>query len=528
MTQSAVVGGGIAGMTAAWELARAGHDVVLFESSDRLGGALAPLVLGEGLASGAKAPRPARGAGVSIDAGAEAFATRSPAVREFVEELGLADDLADPHPAGAWLQLSHTVGPLPATGILGVPADPQAEDVRALIGEAAAARAAEDLTAPMAWSSEDRPSVGAVVRDRMGDALADTLVAPITAGVYSAGPDQLDLRTVAPGLFEAMIAEGSLARAVAAQKAKQASGGAAGAASPRPGDDAAQPKAGSAVQSLTGGIHTLVAALEPKLLKAGVRVERNRPISDLNELAGYDDVVLALDAPSAGRLVAGILNPAPLPSAFGGMGTAVPGSSASGLARWRVEDATRGVALVTLLLNAPQLDARPRGTGMLVSPHVTGIGAKAMTHVSAKWDWAREALAAELGESHHAVRLSYGRTDGSDGFGWGSSDAELEAQARRDVVALFGEDLPGGPVAEDQILEAQVVRWRRALPGTSPAQARSLQQVRAAVALHNRRAGRSRQPRLHLAGTWFAGTGLARVIPHARRVAAEIGRRSST
>lgn len=489
----AVVGGGVAGLVAAWELSRAGRDVVLYEASDRLGGALAPLALG----------------GVRLDAGAEAFATRSPAVREFVEELGLAGKLVDPDPSGAWLQLPHTAGPLPATGILGVPADPQAEDVRALIGDDAAARAAQDLAAPMGWSADDAPSVGAVVRDRMGDALADTLVAPITAGVYSTGLDQLDLRTAVPGLFEAMLAEGSLARAVAAQKAEQES----------------RAKAGSAVQSLTGGIRTLVTALEERLQEAGVRIERGRPIADLKELKGHDDVVLALDAPAAGRLISTVLNPAPLPSVFGGMATSAPDSSGSGLTPWRAEDATRGVALVTLLLSAPQLDGRPRGTGMLVSPEAKHVAAKAMTHVSSKWEWAREALAAELGEGHHAVRLSYGRTEDPRGLGYASSDEELVSQARRDVVALFGEDA-GGPLREEQIVEARVVRWRRALPGTSPAQARRLREVRSAVARHNAAPGSA--PRIHLAGTWFAGTGLARVIPHARRVAAEAAQSSST
>ncbi|WP_258934762.1 FAD-dependent oxidoreductase [Nesterenkonia pannonica] len=218
----AVVGGGVAGMVAAWELARTSErDVVIFEASDRLGGALAPLRFGS----------------VTLDAGAEAFATRGPEVRDFVEQLGLESLLTDPHPVGAWLQLPHAAGPLPLAGILGIPADPEAEDVRALIGDAAAERAAQDLHAPMRWTAQDRPSVGAVVRDRMGDALADTLVAPITAGVYSAGPDALDLRTVAPGLFETMLTEGSLARAVGAQKGRQE----------------AAAKAGSAVQSLREG-----------------------------------------------------------------------------------------------------------------------------------------------------------------------------------------------------------------------------------------------------------------------------------
>ena len=50
-------------------------------------------------------------------------------------------------------------------------------------------------------------TVGAVVRDRMGEGVLQALVAPVIAGVHSADPDTLDLRTVAPGLLEALVAE---------------------------------------------------------------------------------------------------------------------------------------------------------------------------------------------------------------------------------------------------------------------------------------------------------------------------------
>src|SRR3546814_1433466 len=66
-----VIGGGIAGLVAARELAGSGHDVLLLEGSDRLGGKLRLEAVG----------------GITVDVGAEAMLNRRP------EEIGLARDM---------------------------------------------------------------------------------------------------------------------------------------------------------------------------------------------------------------------------------------------------------------------------------------------------------------------------------------------------------------------------------------------------------------------------------------------------
>ncbi|GAA4911404.1 protoporphyrinogen oxidase [Nesterenkonia rhizosphaerae] len=460
----AVVGGGIAGLTAAWDLARRGAEVTVYEAGSRLGGAVAPHVL----------------AGVRCDAGAEAFATRTTAVRQLIEDLGLAEQVVSPNPAGAWLQIPGLAAPLPATGLLGIPGDPQAEDVRRLIGAEAAVRAAQDLHRPVdQWRGVSSPTVGQVARDRMGDVVVDALVSPITSGVHSADPDELDMNTAAPGLFRAMLEEGSLARAVQRLKA--------------------QAPAGSAVQSLHGGMATLVDALEAALRQAGVTIHLNHRVTDLRGLEA-DHLLLAVDGLAALEL----------------LGPVLPQLEGEGFS----DGGTGGVALVSMVVHAPELDAHPRGTGMLVAPSVTEIGAKAMTHASAKWAWAADALTAVLGPGHHLVRLSYGRiTDTTDSptLGFQSSDEQLLAAAAADLPQLTG--VPIGP---EQILDADVVRWERALPAASAGHLQRVQQLRQALSQLRQLPQGEAGTKIWTAGSWFAGTGLARVIPDARAVAARM------
>lgn len=519
-----VVGGGIAGLIAAWDLARAGCTVEIFEAGDRLGGAIGAHVMG----------------GIAYDAGAEAFATRSPVVPKLLQELGLDDQVVAPQHSSAWLQLPDLAAPLPATGILGIPADPLAADVVAILGEDAAQRAAEDLVAPTeGWAGEyesrgGKITLGEVVRDRMGQAVLDRLVTPIVSGVHSAEPDDLDVSNAAPGLFEAMLREGSLARAVALVKSKA--------------------PAGSAVNSLYGGLNRLVYALEEELIRLGAQIRMNTPVTDLAELWSVsaqgadrlrrapDHVILALDAPAAVQLASGVvdlsgldltgLTPASVESNRDS--TEVPaGQPDSKQAQKQAgrPSTAPGVALVSMIVDAPELDAHPRGTGVLVSPQVSRIEAKAMTHISSKWEWADLAVTQAHGPGHHVVRLSYGRVGEHrhDALGADSSDEQLLAAAAVDLGLLFGL-----PIEPEQILEAGVIRWRKALPQTSAGHAERIAALRTRLAEHSAQEATAdgtsahgtsadRAPRdIHMIGAWFAGTGLARVVPDARAAAATI------
>ncbi|MFT4228883.1 MAG: FAD-dependent oxidoreductase, partial [Microbacterium sp.] len=125
-----VAGGGMAGLVAALQCARIGLAVTVLEASDRVGGVV----------------RRAEVAGLVLDTGAESFATRGGHVRALIDEAGLAERVVRPAGGGAWVAGLPGGGaaPLPAGGILGIPVNPFAPDVRAILGARGAWRAYAD------------------------------------------------------------------------------------------------------------------------------------------------------------------------------------------------------------------------------------------------------------------------------------------------------------------------------------------------------------------------------------------------
>ncbi|MDN6499995.1 MAG: hypothetical protein L0K44_09670, partial [Yaniella sp.] len=178
-------------------------------------------------------------------------------------------------------------------------------------------------------------------------------------------------------------------------------------------------------------------------------IDSGTVFTETGQLFHGDHVVLAVAAPTAHDLISTVTPVAQRP--------VLPQRPEFGA----------GVALVMMAVDLEALDAHPRGTGILVSPNVVDVAAKAATHVTAKWEWAR-ASATKLNKQRHVVRLSYGRvTDPSDGSapGYDTSDEDLRELAYNDLAKLF--DVPKQQVLENVAAIASV-RWREAMPLTTP------------------------------------------------------------
>ncbi|MGP4031398.1 protoporphyrinogen oxidase [Pseudarthrobacter sp. 1C304] len=467
-----VVGGGISGLLAARTLAQAGVSTTVLEAAATWGGCVGSHVV----------------AGLTLDSGAESFATRSSAVADLAAELGLAGAIVTPNPGGAWVQLPDGPRELPRTGVLGIPASPWDPEVRRSLGLAGSLRASLDRLLPASVGTrEQATSVSALVRARMGRRVLERLVAPVVGGVHSADPDVLDIDMVAPGLRAGIRSHGSLAAAVAAQRSRgiQRNRGPAPASS-RMSPPAGLQKAGSAVAGLRGGMHTLISALLAELRGQGVTLLAGTRADSVERTAGGWRVSAGGTAHDAGLLVVAVEGPAAVELLAG----ALPG-----LAALR-PDAGPDVSLVTLVVDLPQLDARPRGTGVLVAPQSPGIQAKALTHATAKWGW----LAEQTRPGTHVLRLSYGRGDARHGVRQRPeprTDGELFQAALQDASALLSAQVTAG-----NVVDWDVVRWGGALPFASLGHKQRVAEVRGICAADGTVA---------VVGGWLSGNGLAAI-----------------
>ncbi|MGO4488829.1 protoporphyrinogen/coproporphyrinogen oxidase [Microbacterium sp. 2RAF4] len=501
-----VVGGGIGGLVAARECAKVGMRVTVLEAEEVLGGAIRRVDLD----------------GVTVDAGAESYATRGGLVRALVEELDLADRIVVPRAGGAWLAGIPGIGaaPLPAGGILGIPANPFQPDVRRIIGWSGVWRAYLDRVRPPLTIGHQL-SLGKLVASRMGAKVRDRLVAPVTTGVYSASPDDIDIDVAAPGLNAALTRVGSLSGAVQTLRDEAAAKAAARASMTVSEAEAAAPAApvvakapGAAVEGLSGGMSTLIDALAADLkrldadVRTGVRVRSLRKTGatwsveaesaadvDRDDEAALKDV--AADEGVAAEPVPPVIQEldadaviiaTPEPTARGLLASVIPDLQKTEAA------ASPEIEIVTLLLDAPEIASAPRGTGVLTVPG--SHTAKALTHSTAKWGWVGAAAG-----SREIVRVSFG-AQGEPAATARLSDEAAAALARSEAAALLGV-----AIAPEAVIASHRGRFVQSQPASIIGSGARRAAARAAI---------EAVPGVAVVGAWLAGTGLAQVIPDAR------------
>ena len=452
-TRVVVVGGGIAGLVAAYECAKVGIRVIVLEQSDRVGGSVRSAEIG----------------GLTLDVGAESYATRGGHVRALAEELGFGEDIVQPAAGGAWvvgLPGSPGAAPLPQGGVLGIPENPWAEDVRRVIGWRGAWRAYVDRLRPPLTIGHEH-SLGRLVRTRMGDAVLDRLVAPVTTGVYSAHPDDIDVEIAAPGLNSAMTRAGSLSGAVGLLRGER------------------KTAPGAAIEGIDGGVTRLVDALRGRLGELGAEIVTGVTVEAVEKKDGGWTVSVAGRDPEAADAV---IVATPEAAARRLLGNEVPDLATT------APRPGPDVHVVTLVLDAPALDAHPRGTGVLT---VAGTrAAKALTHSTAKWPW----LAERVAPGRHVVRVSFG-SQGEAPATEGLSDDDAAALALAEASALLGV-----PLGTDQLVGSRLERYGQAQPASVRGQRAAAAAARAAIHAVDG---------LAVTGAWLSGTGLAQVVPDA-------------
>lgn len=555
-----VIGGGIAGLSATWQLTQDGLKPLLVEARGYLGGLIAPGYIGP----------------VQVDLGAETFVPRGVETAQMVAALGL--EALAPSGDGARLFLP----PNRANGeshwrlwrflrdaYLGIPADPSADDVVAVLGAKAAQRAAQDrhLGSEVGQGAEGETLAGFVAA-RMGQAVVDRLVRPIVAGIYTCDPADLATDTVTPGLRQATREHGCLADAVAflLARSRKATGGRSVDKCVRGGMFQLTAALSQAITTAGGTVLTRVGAqqlIAPDAASHGVSEDTTHGAN-----CGASDSSTTPDSSGYWQVVLAPTKPGPTPSS-----EPVPAGAPRTLRTKRLVVACSArpalrllasanlaaldtditipvgapIARYSLLVDSPELDAAPIGQGLLVAPASptscadtqaksdqstpdtqaasepcadtqpgavepsdqgsptqpgaveSPVGAKALSHLNVKWPWIAHALAPH----QHLLRLSYGR------LGQSEPQVSLE-QALADVRVLTGVT-----IHPEQVSEHKLVRWNGTLPPLPPS-------YRARIAAFMSQVENIEG--LAVTGAWVGGTGVNAVVAHARTNARRLQR----
>jgi protoporphyrinogen/coproporphyrinogen III oxidase len=284
----AVVGGGIAGLTAAYRLKQRGTRVVVYEAGDRVGGSI----------------RTERRDGYIAELGPNALASPSQPLRALIAELGLEPSLL---PASAAAKNRYVVR---KGKLLPLPLSPQALlTTRLLSNGAKLAVFGEPLVD--AGDSPVEESVATFVRRRFNQEVLDYVANPFVGGIYAGDPEQLSVRLALPKLYALERTHGSVIKAFGSMMRARKRDAEAGAAAVTGGLVSFRTGLSEMPEALGRALHSEIRLRAPVTqLRAGPRGWTVGAAFQQSEL--YDGVVWAapahcldeldLDFPGADRL----------------------------------------------------------------------------------------------------------------------------------------------------------------------------------------------------------------------------------
>ncbi|HVR71781.1 MAG TPA: protoporphyrinogen oxidase [Vicinamibacteria bacterium] len=203
----AIVGGGIAGLSAAYELLSRGVPFVLLEAGERWGGVI----------------RSERVDGFLCEAGPDTLLAQKPAGLALVRELGLESRLVPVNTEQRTLYVLHRgrLHALPDGMVLGVPTRLAPLVRTRLFSWPGKLRMAGDLVIPRGRPGADE-SIAAFFRRRLGREALDRLGGPFLAGIHAGDPERLSLPANFPALTALEARHGSLIRGLLASRPRSA------------------------------------------------------------------------------------------------------------------------------------------------------------------------------------------------------------------------------------------------------------------------------------------------------------------
>jgi oxygen-dependent protoporphyrinogen oxidase len=454
----AVVGGGIAGLAAAYELRKQqlnGADVVftLIETSKRLGGIV----------------ETHRGAGFTIECGPDGWVTDKPWARDLASELGLTDELieSNDHARVTWILQNGQLAAVPDGMRMMVPENLDAVMHSPLFSPAARAAYATEprRAAELQQSAPDHDeSVASFVERHFGEEVLRVIGAPLLGGVFGGDVHKLSVQAVMQPFVQMEREHGSLILALQARAAQRSS----------------KPRAGI-FTTLRSGTATLVDCIAATLPAACVQMQRlitGMQRTDAGWLLhsahgqseGYDHVLLAAPVKQARALL----------------------QSTDAEAARLMDLPSSSAVIAGFGFDAEDAPALPKGFGFL-APESEGC----------------KLLAATFADQKFAHRAPPGGKSLRAYFGGASAD-ELMSHPDETIAAIAMDELAKvlGPLPAAAV--TVVRRWPAALPQYHVGHNRRMARLQMRIDAIGR---------LHLLGNGYRGVGLPDLIRDAREAA---------
>ncbi len=445
-----IIGGGIAGLSAAYYAARTNPQlqITLLEASDRWGGKITTDRV------------PYDGSDFIVEGGPDTFLATKPWGVALCKELGLAGRLhgTNPHQKNTYVLHRNRLQPLPDGLAMMIPTNVPSVLKSRLVSWPGKLRMGLDFLLP-AHNGHHDESLGGFVSRRLGREAYESLIEPLMSGIYAGDGDQLSLRSTFPYLHDLEAKHGSLARGALEMRKKMP----------------AAPGSRSAFLTPTTGLAEIVEAMVESL-KSKVNLRLNASVSRISKLEYSNtrylvkletgetleavSVILATPAPVSGSLLAAF------DPELASVLTSIPYTS---------------IATITLAYRQSDLSRPLDGYGYVI-PRREGRRALACTWTSTKFPH-------RAPDGYALIRVFVGRAGQESDIPW--DEPGLLALAREEL------DLTLGISAEP--LLSRVFVWESAMPQYNLGHPEKLAQIDAALAKH---------PGLALAGNGYRGIGI--------------------
>jgi oxygen-dependent protoporphyrinogen oxidase len=461
MKRVAIVGGGMSGTAAAYQLAREGScEFTLYEASSRLGGIV----------------ETQHRDGFVVECGPDAWVTEKPWARELAIELGLESEIIHsndrqrrtyilqgkqltPIPDGMRMMVPTRMGPIMESPLFSAEARAAYENE---------ARNAEDLKASALKDHEDE-SVASFVTRHFGEEVTRTIAGPLLAGIFGGDVEQLSARAVMPAFIKMEREHGSL---ITALQRKQ--------------DHHTEPA--PVFTTLKSGLQTLIDRMQSTLPPGTTRFQhsvsairqeaRQWQIEAAGSQETYDAIIVATPAHLTRELLQ------PIHADF---------------AKLLDIEATSAIVIALAFSPDQSKDLRiPRGFGYLVPPVAGTDNTQLLACTFMDQKYAHRAP-----EGAVLLRTFFGGAAAKSLLG--ENDTHLTALARQNLSAVLG------PLPEPSF--SLVRRWPLSLPQYTVGHLDRMDRLAALV---------ESIPGLHLVGNAYHGVGLPDMVRQGREAARKV------